>query len=131
MNTDEIMENLWRQAEPKVFISRQEFLAGLEGWEIEPRRIDGDIIGVTIVRGAEFHFVTFGPRKAFPFSLVVDCLQPIIDQHGFVRTRTPTEDLRQCRFNLLIGFCVESEDEFYTYFRMDRLTLHKRPKCLS
>lgn len=131
MNTTEIVEQIWRQTEPTVFISRREFLAGLEGWEIVPREIDGEIIGATLTRGPEFHFVTFGFRKSFPAVLIEECLQPIIDQHGFVQTKTPKEDMRQRRFNLLIGFHAEGEDEFYTYFRMERLSLHRGKSCLS
>ncbi len=131
MNTAEIMERIWRQMEPSVYISRREFMDGLEGWQITPREINGELIGATLVRGPEFHFVTFGARKMFSPALIVDCLQPIIERHGFVRTRTPKEDVRQCRFNLRIGFCAERDDEFYTYFRMEKLNLHKAPPCLS
>lgn len=131
MNTQEVVEKIWSQVEPTVFVSRQEFLANMAEWEITPREIDGEIIGATLQRGPEFHFITFGLRKVFPATLIVQCLQPIIDKHGFICTRTPKEDVRQHRFNLLIGFSVETTDEFYTYFRMTRLTLHRGNSCLS
>lgn len=131
MDHAEILEKVWLNLEPIVFISRREFLESLDGWEVKPREIDGQIIGATLIRGPEFHFVTFGPQKTFTRSLMVNCLQPIIDKHGYVRTRTPKEDMRQRRFNLLVGFVVESADEFFTYFRMERLNLHGGKTCLS
>lgn len=131
MNIAEIMERIWRQTEPSVFISRREFMAGLEGWDITPREIDGELVGATLVRGPEFHFISFGTRKAFPPALVADCLGPILEQHGFVRTKTPLEDTRQRRFNERIGFRVESADEYFTTFRLEKLTLHRTSPCPS
>jgi hypothetical protein len=131
MGSAEIIELIWRQAEPSVFLSRREFIAGLEGWDVSAREIDGETVGATLVRGPEFHFVSFGAGRAFPPSLIADCLQPIIERHGFVRTRTPKEDARQRRFNVRIGFVVERDDEFYTYFRMERLNIHRAKSCLS
>lgn len=134
MDAGEIRERIWRQAEPQVFISRREFLADLEGWDIVAREIDGDVAGATLIRGAEFHFVSFGTGKPVSPRLALECLQPILDRHGFVHTRTPKEDARQRRFNQRIGFRLESEDEFYAYFRLDRLNLHahqERAACQS
>ena len=131
MDTPELMERIWQQAEPSVFISRREFFAGLDGWEIEPKEVDGDIIGATLVCGAEFHFMTFGVRKRFSRALITDCLRPIINRHGFVRTKTPREDMRQRRFNQIIGFRIEREDEYFTHFRMENLRLHGGASCQS
>lgn len=129
MDRAELIEKIWSQTEPTVFISRREFFASLDDWDITPREIDGEIAGATLNRGPEFHFITFGRRKVFPASLIADCLGPIIERHGFVRTRTPKDDVRQSRFNLLIGFDVESSDEYFTTFRMERLNLHGGKQC--
>lgn len=131
MNTPELVDAIWRQTEATTFISRQQFLDSLEGWEIASREIDGETIGATITRGPEFHFITFGKRKTFSAGLIASCLQPILDQHGFVVTRTPKDDMRQRHFNLLIGFEVQSEDEFYVYFRLQHLNLHRGQTCPS
>lgn len=130
-NIADVVEKIWQQVNPATYVSRQEFVSGLEGWVITPRDIDGETIGATLVRGAEFHFVTFGLRKAFPSALIAECLQPIIDQHGFVVTRTPKEDVRQRRFNTLIGFRVVSEDEYYVNFHLNQLNLHRGKSCLQ
>lgn len=131
MDAAEVVEKIWHKIEKDVFISHRDFLAGLEGCEVTPKEIDGEIIGATLTRGPDFHFITFGHRKSLPAALIADCLQPIIDEYGYVRTRTPKEDMRQHRFNLLIGFDVQSSDEFYTYFRMERLNLHGGKSCQS
>jgi hypothetical protein len=129
MTRAELLDKIWSAVEPGVYISRREFMTSLEGWDVVPREIDGEIIGATLTSGAEFHFVTFGPRKAFTRALVIDCVQPIIDRYGFVRTRTPLDDARQRRFNLLVGFKVESTDEYFTHFRMERLNLRGAKSC--
>lgn len=129
MSAADVMEKIWLQAEPDVFISRREFMASLDGWDIVTREIDGEIAGATLTRGPEFHFVSFGMKKPVPPVLMISCLQPIIDRHGFVRTRTPKEDIRQRRFNIRIGFQVESEDEFFTTFRLEKLKLNKAHPC--
>lgn len=129
MTRTEIMEKIWGQIADTTFIPRMDFMTSLESWDITPREIDGEVIGATMSRGPEFHFISFGHRKVFPAALIADCLQPIIDRFGFVRTRTPKGDVRQNRFNLLIGFDVESTDEYFTTFRMDRLNLHGGQPC--
>lgn len=131
MKTEDIIERIWVHTEPSVYISRNEFLAGLAGWDIRSIGIDGEIAGATLTKGPEFHFVSFGLHKVFPPMLIKECLQPIIDEHGFVLTKTPKDDARQCRFNIRIGFRRQSEDEYYTYFRMTQLNLHGARKCLS
>ncbi len=131
MNKAEIAEKIWSQVEGGLFVSRKEFLSSLDDWQITLQEIAGEIAGATLNRGPEFHFVSFGMRKMVPPGLMKACLQPIIDKHGFVLTKTPKEDVRQHRFNLLIGFSVESTDDYFTYFRMERLKLHRRAPCLS
>ena len=131
MNRSELIDAIWAEVGQKVFISKREFDASLDGWTLETKELDGTVIGATLVNGPEFHFVTFGPKRALTAALITSCLQPIIDAHGFVRTKTPREDDRQHHFNMLIGFEVESLDEFYTYFRMERLMLRGEKRCQS
>lgn len=131
MTTEEIIERMWRDVEPNVFISRAEFVASLDGWTITPRAIDGVIAGATLTNGAAFHFVSFGKRKRIPAALMAECLRPILAEHGHVLTRTPKDDARQSRFNRLIGFVAESSDEFWTYFKLEKLRLHGAHPCQS
>lgn len=131
MDRSEISEKIWEHVGPSVFQSRQDFMNDLAAWEIKPRMVDGQLIGATLQNGPEFHFITLGKRKVLTAALITECLQPIIDEHGYVTTKTPKEDERQRRFNQLIGFDGVGEDEFYTYFRMERLNLHRGNQCQS
>lgn len=130
MNRAEIIDAIWKETEHKVFISKREFVASLDGCELAARELGGVIVGATLINGPEFHFVTFGQRKPFTRALMADCIMPVLKKHGFVRTRTPKEDSRQHRFNLLVGFKVESADEYFTYFRMDHFNLRGVTQCL-
>lgn len=127
----DLIEKIWQHVGPKTYECRDDFIDGLGGWTITAREIDGQLAGATLENGAEFHFVTFGIRKSFPATLIAECLQPILDKHGFVVTRTPKEDIRQRRFNILIGFREVSADEFYINFHMNQLNLHRGKECLS
>ena len=117
--------------EYKVFISRREFVDGLNGWELDTKELNGEIVGATLVFGPEFHFIIFGPKKPLTRALMAECVQPIINKHGYVCTKTPLDDVRQHRFNKLVGFVALSTDEFFTYFRMERLNLRGVKQCLS
>lgn len=112
-----VIDALWAQIEPTVFIQREQFERELDGWEIEPVEIDGKLAIVALTKGPEFHFATFGtgaPVRLWKW------LNPIIDRHGFATTRTPKDAARQHRFNLKFGFTVTGEDEFFMYYRLER-----------
>lgn len=129
MDRIKIIDAIWKETEHRVFISRREFVDGLEGWELSTKELNGEIVGAILTKGPEFHFVLFGPKKPIPRSLVADCVQPQINKFGFVLTKTPKEDTRQHRFNLIVGFKIDGVDEFYTYFRMERLNFRGANKC--
>jgi hypothetical protein len=116
----DVIDALWEQIEPTVFISRAEFVAGLDGWDIRAEHVDGELAFVTMTNGPEFHFATFGTRAPITRSRTRAWIDPIIARHGFVTTRTPKEGAdRQHRFNLTFGFRPVDEDEFHIMYRMD------------
>jgi len=106
---------LWELVKDELIIDKSEFIANLEGWEIEqfPRFI-------RINRGAEFHFIPTGNGNGTRQD-IRDCVQPIIDRNGFAATHTPIEDTRQHRFNKLVGFIETGRDARYVYFRIEEL----------
>jgi hypothetical protein len=116
-----VLDQIWAEVEPRVYITREQFF---DGWRVESQEIDGELAYAALSKGPDYHFMTFGKKHPIPLHLIISQVQPIIDEYGFVRTMTPREDKRQRRFNRLIGFVVEREDEFFTYFRADRLRLH-------
>jgi hypothetical protein len=117
----DVVDRLWDQVEPTVFITREQFVAGLVGWDIEAVLIDGRLAFAVLVKGPEFHFASFDSGTAISRAMIRQRLDPIIERHGFVVTRTPKEGAdRQHRFNKAFGFRAIGEDEFFITYRMDR-----------
>lgn len=113
-----VIDALWAQIEPTVFISRSEFAASLADWDVEAVEIDGELAFVTMTRGPEFHFAAFGTGAPISRTMIRARLDPIIARHGFVTTRTPKEGAdRQHRFNRAFGFQVTGEDEFFVEYK--------------
>lgn len=119
IDTD-VADALWAQIEPIVFIGRDEFVAGLAGWDVEPVRIDGALAFAALVRGPEFHFASFDTGATITRTMIRERLTPIIARHGFVTTRTPIDGAdRQHRINRALGFRAVGDEEFFRIYRMD------------
>ena len=116
----DILELLWAANEEAVYITKQQFMAGFEDWAITPHYENGTMVGATISKGSEFHFATFGGKWKMTRADIRRYLNPILEQYGCVTTRTPKEDVRQRRFNKILGFEITGEDEFYTHFRLEQ-----------
>ncbi len=110
---------LWAQIEPDVYITRDQFVRGLADWDIEPVLIQGGLAFAGLSRGTEFHLVKLDAKRWITLQMLWGLLNPIMERHGFVTTRTPKEDARQHRFNLSFGFYVTGEDEFCVHYRLD------------
>lgn len=116
-----IEDRLWEKAAETLFISKEQFLRNLEGWDIEQVEIEGELAGVVLSKGAEIHFQSFGTGHPITGKMLWERLNKVIDQHGYAMTRTPKDDARQNRFNLRFGFKVVGEDEYDFLYRIDRL----------
>lgn len=129
----DLKEELWKRAEPFVFISREQFFAGLEGWTLEPWEYGGEVGLIVATKGPEMHFQTLETGKPIPRRVVYSVMQKIIDAHGYALTKTPKSDVRQHRFNALVGFKKIGEDEYDIHYRMDalrgRLKRHEAQAC--
>lgn len=111
---------LYDKASETLFVSKEQFVASLEGCEITTIIDNGIVLGVTVVRGPELHFVTTG--KSVPRRIMRQVLEPIFDEYGYVTTRTPKHEERQLRFNRAWGFVVTGEDALDFHLRLDRRT---------
>jgi hypothetical protein len=116
----EVINKLWERTEPLVYITKGEFIAGLDGWDVKGFDLDGELAYATLTKGPDFHFMIFCRNKACTPGIVRSCLKPILDEHGYVTTKAPKTETRQHRFNKIIGFKETGEDEFYIYFRMNQ-----------
>lgn len=101
-------------------------MAALDGWEITPVENDGALVVVTLTKGPELHFQSFG--RPIPRRIVRSIVQQIIDRHGYVTVKTPKIEPRQQRFNRAIGFRQVGEDEYDVHFRMDKFGIVNRQK---
>ena len=115
-----LLEALWRQDEPHIYVNHDEYMSSFEGWDVQPYESDGKLVGVTMVKGPEFHFSTF-EKFNITRSDIRKCLTPILEKYGFVLTKTPHEAVRQQRFNKIIGFFPVGEDQFYIHFKLEHL----------
>lgn len=115
-----VRDLLWAKARGNLFVTKEAFLASLDGWQIETWDEGGQMALVTLKKGPEFHFISTGV-VAIPRRLVRQVLQSQFDQHGYVITRTPKHEARQHRFNRIIGFVKTGEDEFDIHYRMDSI----------
>lgn len=116
-----IADRLWEGASEVLFISKDEFLRRLDGWEIEPVEHDGELVFVFLTKGPEFHFQSFGKGQPISMKMIRERLQKIIDGHGYALTKTPKTDARQHIFNRAFGFYVAHEDEYDLHYRIDHL----------
>ena len=116
----ELIDRLWLQEEG-VFLSREQYVQSLDGWDVSPHEVAGVLVGVTITKGPEFHFATFGAKWRLTRADMRRYLGPLLEKYGHVETKTPKDDYRQQRFNRLIGFTAVGEDEFYTHYKLEHL----------
>jgi hypothetical protein len=115
----EVLDRLWLQIAPKVYITKAQFEQGLAAWDIQVHReADGRLAFVVLTKGPEIHYRSFGVR---PLSLATMRRwgQPLLDKYGYVITRTAKDDLRQQRINRRLGAVAVAEDEHFITFRWD------------
>ena len=111
---------IWAQIEPSVYIGRDEFMRILAKWDIEEIWIDGALSFATLTCGPEFHFASFGTGARITLPMIRSRLDPIIERHGFVETRTPREGWdRMHRFIRRYGFRDTGENEFNIHYRLE------------
>lgn len=117
----EVMDALWKQAEPKVYISRSEYEASFDGWDIEPLYVGGRLAFAALTKGPEFHYASFETGARITRNMIWSRLDRIREEHGYVTTRTPIEGYdSQHRINRMLGFRETERDEFTVHYRMDR-----------
>lgn len=110
---------IWEQVSQHLFVPKNQFMAELAAYTLEPVSRDGLLLAVVMRREDELHFVTF---KAGPLSreMVRAAFAPQLEKYGYLTTRTPKVDTRQHRFNRLVGFQAVGEDEFDIHYQLRR-----------
>lgn len=114
----DIVNALWGQIEPHVFITRDQFARELDNWTMRKIEIQGRPAFITLSKGPEFHFASLDAGHRVTMKMGRAWLTEILDEYGYVTTRTPKDDDRQHRFNRLVGFKAVGADEFFVHYRM-------------
>jgi hypothetical protein len=121
---------LWQQKPDLLFVTKEHFVAGLEGWEIDPREVDGELAFVFLTKGPELHFTSLKTGKPMPLAMARDVIERIRVIHGHVIVKTPKHEERQQRFNRAIGFRPFDEDDYNIHFRLEKFGQRSEP-CQS
>lgn len=115
----DLQDLLWEKASQVLFLTKDEYLQTLADWVIKPVYVDGELAWITVQKGPEFHFQSFGATKQMPLRSIREFLQGIISEYGHAITRTPIEDTRQQRFNERFGFQRIGQDQFDIIYRIE------------
>jgi hypothetical protein len=100
--------------------SSDELLAYIDEWELTPHMDDGEMTGVKMIKGTEFHFVSGEDFKLNRKSLRAS-LAPHMERYGFLTTRVEHHDKANMRFNKLFGFKPTWSDDQFQYFILTEL----------
>lgn len=120
MTKEEAIEILWLEMEPSVYITRGQFMAGLEDWETRLMEINGVPAMVTFTKGPEFHFASLNTGAPVTLAIIRSEFAAVINKYGFLTTKTPIDGYdRQHRLNQRIGFKITGQDKHFVHYRLD------------
>ena len=116
-----VIDRMWDSVRDALYISKEEFVRSLDGYALVPMFNDGEMYGVVIQKGPQFHFMTFGAKWQLNRDILRRYPGSLIDEYGYAETFTPLEDARQHRFNLRLGFVETRRDEQYVHYKIERM----------
>lgn len=129
---EELIDILWAKAEPTVFVEKDQFVRALDDWKIYGLYRDGVLAVIHMDKGPELHFETMHSGVSFTRDDVAAVVQHLIDEFGYAVTKTPKQEMRQRRFNELVGFRMVGEDEYDIHYRIDQIRGYRRgSQCQS
>lgn len=108
--------------------SDESLLSKLDGWEMHPHTDNGEMTGVKLVKGSEFHFVS-GEHFKLNRKALRESIAPHMEQYGFLTTRVELHDKANQRFNKLFGFQPTWADDRFQYFILTELPFGERASC--
>ncbi len=117
-----IVDKIWDATQADLYISKQQFIMSLDGYEITPEfDSDGNTIGAVINKGPDFHFILFGIKWKLDRAMLQRWPGSLIEKYGYAQTFTPISDTRQQRFNKRLGFFETKRDDNYVYYKIERM----------
>lgn len=117
---DDVRQMIFDSMSETLFIDETKFHNLIDGWTLTPEYTDGKLYGVVMTKGPELHFVSNGQHD-ITRQTIRKHLQPLIEQYGYACTRAPKKDVRQARFNKILGFEKYDEDHIDAYYRITHL----------
>lgn len=121
MMREQLLDRMWANAEPHVYIPKEQFIAALDSWRIYDIVRDGKLVAIVADNGPEFHFQSGGEGAPITRRIACDVVQKLIDAHGYAVTKTPHHMLQQQRFNEAFGFEVTGRDEYDVHYRITKI----------
>lgn len=119
---EQVIDALWKASQGwPYFIAETAFKSAFEAWSMDVIERDGQTVFAAFRKGPDFHFASLKPGFTLTRKEIKAYLSRIVEEHGFARTRTPKADVRQQRFNELVGFKRDGEDEFDIVYRIERV----------
>ncbi len=121
MTREQLIDRLWANAEPHVYISKAEFVANLADWHVYDITREDGLVAIVCEKGPEFHFQPGGEGAHISRRIARGVVQNLIDTHGHAVTKTPLHMLKQQRFNEAFGFEVTDRDEYDVHYRITKI----------
>lgn len=113
----EIEQMVFDAMSETLYIDEPKFFELIQNWQLTPEYKEGKLCGVVMTKGPEIHFVTAKLRSITRADLR-KYLIPLIQTFGYAQTRAPIKDVRQARFNQLIGFELYGQEGIDNLFRI-------------
>jgi hypothetical protein len=105
----EALQAAWESCRDRWPIGYDEFAQAMQGWSVEPVRVDGRIVGAVLMRGAEVHACIRpeGFGRWLSRRVLRSTLARVVAEHGRAETTVTTGNEAGEAFVRRLGF-VES-----------------------
>lgn len=126
---------IWEARPLLLFMSREEFYARLDEWDIEALTVGGKPAFALKTKGPEFDLVDLKTGAAFPLKAFLARLKAMLDEFDYVTTKAQKLELEDIsfqfepetlagtgvrhRFIRRLGFVQTGEDEHDIHYRLD------------
>lgn len=122
-SVDEVLERYLRT----LNIDLDGAKANLHEWDVRiAKRADADV-AICVSKGTELHFVSLAEGKAMSRRNMLEALEPILKEHGYVTTRVPIEENNH-KLRIKLGFMNTWSDDSFSYWALTELPYQKKEK---
>lgn len=123
MDRENYIDQLYQKVRTEVPITRAAYGASLDGWDVEPVLMDGQQIGVVIVKDGEIH-ISLDKQGALRHArrIIRNYVASALRRFGFLTTRSLGEP-DVMRFLHRLGFQECGRDGRLVVLRLEKLQL--------